>query len=260
VRKETGVADLPFIYGSPRNGEVPDDLSALVPKVRIGRYPAAEWVLKAQFNAQKAIPGSKMVILRGIEKHPANVHYDTAGQLKVGKLFAEAFLGLTSTENNRLGGRTPLQILALLGAKGEAAVRPEKLEQYRRIFGSLDANGDGSLSTKEFVEDGRYMTRQARQGIFRASDANGDDRVSNEEYARNRIITDEAKTIFGNMDDDGDGKVTQEEFLRRSGLPGDLSKTVFTEFDMDANGELVIPEYLRVWGRWARSEDAGREG
>jgi hypothetical protein len=39
------------------------------------------------------IPNSKMVILRDIEKHPANVHYNMAGQLVAGKLFAEAFLG-----------------------------------------------------------------------------------------------------------------------------------------------------------------------
>jgi hypothetical protein len=33
-----------------------------------------------------------MVILRDIEKHPQNVHYNTAGQMVVGRLFAEAYL------------------------------------------------------------------------------------------------------------------------------------------------------------------------
>jgi hypothetical protein len=32
-----------------------------------------------------------MVILRDIERHPHNVHYNTAGQLKVGKMYAEAY-------------------------------------------------------------------------------------------------------------------------------------------------------------------------
>jgi Ca2+-binding EF-hand superfamily protein len=257
VRKETGVADLPFIYGSSRRTGIPDDLSNLEPKVREGRYPAAQWVLKAQFDAQKAIPNSKMVILRDIEKHPANVHYNTAGQLAVGKLFTAAFLEHVGQpgQTYRIGEKTPLQILAMLGAKGEAAVQPNKLEEYRRIFGFIDANDDGDLSTKEFVEDGRYMTRQARQGIFRASDANSNGVVSEKEYVTNRIITDEAKAIMGNMDSDGDGKVTRDEFVGNSGLPEDLSKAVFNEFDTDANGELVIPEYLRVWGRWARSAD-----
>ena len=61
---------------------------------------------------------------------------------------------------------------------------------YRRIFGFIDANGDGQLSKKEFIDDGRYLTRQARQGIFRASDSNGDGNVSEDEYIENRIITD----------------------------------------------------------------------
>lgn len=92
VRKTTGEPDLPFIYGSSRQAGIPDDLSGLKPRLIGGRYPAAQWILKAQFDAQKAIPNSKMVILRDIEKHPANVHYNTAGQLEVGKLFADAFL------------------------------------------------------------------------------------------------------------------------------------------------------------------------
>jgi len=92
VRTHTGVDNLPFLYGSSRRAGIPDDLSDLVPEIMDGRYPAAQWVLKAQFDAQKAVPNSKIVILRDIEKHPANVHYNTAGQLGVGKLFAEAFL------------------------------------------------------------------------------------------------------------------------------------------------------------------------
>jgi Ca2+-binding EF-hand superfamily protein len=252
VRRETGVADLPFLYGSPRAGTVPDDLSGLVPKPRAGRYPAAEFVLKAQFDAEKEISHAKMVILRDIEKHPKNVHYNTAGQLETGKRFAWAFLRWAGEADNRLGGKTALEILTMLGAKGEAAVRPEKLEEYRRIFGFLDADKDGDLSVKEFVEDGRYMTRQARQGIFQASDGNGDKVVSEEEYVTNRIITDEAKAILSRMDEDGDGKVGGEEFLAESGLREDLAKAVFSQFDSDGNGQLVVPEYLRVWGRWAR--------
>ena len=261
IRKDIDVADLPFIYGSARQSGIPDDLTGFEePKNLPPGRPGAFLVLKAQFDAQKEIPHSKMAILRDIEKHPANVHYNTPGQLKVGKMFAEAFLSRAGrpSQINRIGEKTPLQILAMLGAKGEAGAQPEKLEEYRRIFGAIDADDDGNLSNKEFVEDGRYMTRQARQGIFRASDANGDGVVSRREYVVNRIITDEAKAILAEMDEDGDGRATQKEFLGQSGLPEDLSKAVFDEFDTDGNGELVIPEYLQVWGRWARSGNTGR--
>ena len=43
-----------------------------------------------------------MIILRDIEKHPANVHYNTAGQLVVGRLFAEAFLECVAREETDL--------------------------------------------------------------------------------------------------------------------------------------------------------------
>ncbi len=260
VRKDTGIAELPFIYGSGRQRGLPDDLTDFKPPRLPPGRPGAWLVLKAQFDAQREIPNSKMVILRDIEKHPKNVHYNTVGQRKVGKLFAEAFLQKVSQPRqvNGIGGKTPLEILAMLGAKGTADTAPEKLEGYRRIFGFIDANGDGDLTTKEFVEDGRYMTRQARQGIFRASDADGDGVVSRAEYVANRIITDEAKAILAQMDEDGDGRVTREEWLRHSGLPEKLSKAVFKAFDTDGNGALVIPEYLRVWGVWARSGNNGR--
>ena len=95
VRKDTGVPDLPFLCGSMRRTDDPDDLSDLTPKRIGGPYPGIQWVVKAQWDAQKAIPNTHTVILRDIKKHPMNVHYDTEGQLEVGKLFAKEFLLMT---------------------------------------------------------------------------------------------------------------------------------------------------------------------
>jgi Ca2+-binding EF-hand superfamily protein len=249
VRKDTGVPGLPFLCGSSRRTEDPDNLSDIVPQRVNGPYPGVEFVLKAQWDAQAEIPHARTVILRSIEKHPMNVHYNTAGQLKVGKLFAEAFLKSAS----RIGDSTPQQILSMFGVKGRAVVTDSQLAIYRRIFGFMDANGDGQHSRKEFIDDGRYLTRQARQGIFRASDSNGDGIVSEEEYIENRIITDEARAIFDAMDND-DGKITRAEFDSSGKFKDkDLAKLVFEALDANGNGELVVPEYLRVWGRWARS-------
>ena len=250
VRKDTGVSNLPFLCGSVRRADDPDDISDMVPQRINAPYPAVEWIVKAQWDAQKEITDSRTVILREIETHPKNVHYNTAGQLKVGKLFAQAFLISAA----RIGGHEPQQILSMLGARGRDAVTDRQLAGYRRIFGFMDANRDGQHSKKEFIDDGRYLTRQARQGIFRASDSNSDGLVSEDEYIDNRVITDEAKTIYEKMDADDDGKLTRKEFLASGKLKGeDLAKAVFTALDSDDNGELVLPEYLRVWGRWARS-------
>lgn len=92
VRKDTGVSDLPVLWGTLRRSQDPDDISDLVPERIDGPYPAIQWVLKAQWDAHQAISNSQPIVLRDIETHPMNVHYNTAGQLEVGKLFAEAYL------------------------------------------------------------------------------------------------------------------------------------------------------------------------
>jgi Ca2+-binding EF-hand superfamily protein len=145
------------------------------------------------------------------------------------------------------------KVLALLGAKMEDSSSPKALASYEAIFKRLDSSGEGELSTKEFVEDGTYLTRQARQGIFRASDNDADGFVTKDEYVLNRVITDEAKRIFTAIDKNQDGRLVQEEFVTHARIDDSaLASQVFKGFDLDADGRLVIPEYLRVWGQWAR--------
>jgi len=142
----------------------------------------------------------------------------------------------------------------LLGAKLEEGVGESQLKSYRRVFDFVDADGDGKHSRKEFVENGKYLTRKARDGIFRAADSNYDGFVSREEYVFNRIVTDEAKAIVQGMDTNGDGTVKRKEFLENVSIDDDaFASRVFDALDTDSNGRLAIPEYLRVWGRWARA-------
>lgn len=83
---------LPSLCGSIRRAEDPEDLSDLIPKRVKGPYPAVESVVNAQGDAQHDIPHTCTVILRDIETHPKNVHYNTAGQMKIGERFAQSFL------------------------------------------------------------------------------------------------------------------------------------------------------------------------
>ena len=172
--------------------------------------------------------------------------------------FASALLLASAAKSGaqdiRIDGHTPQRILTLFGYKGARAVTDGQVADYRRVFGFLDANRDGRHSKKEYVEDGFYLTPQARQGIFRASDSNRDGFVSRAEYVENRIITDEAKEIFHKMDTDRDGRLTFKEIVATGKFKDEkLAKAVFEALDSDGDEELVIPEYLRVWGRWARS-------
>ncbi len=163
----------------------------------------------------------------------------------------------TKGEQPRLEGIAslkPKEIVNLLGAKIWEDVNERQIENYRRVFGFGDTDKDGRHSKKEYIENGRYMTPKARQGIFRASDTNNDGFVTEAEYVENRIITDEAKIIFDEMDADLNGKLTKFEFFNAGLIKNQqLAKEIFEALDTNNNGELIIPEYLRVWGKWARN-------
>ena len=148
----------------------------------------------------------------------------------------------------------PKEIVILLGARIWDGVSERQIENYRRVFSFGDTDKDGRHSKKEYIENGRYMTPQARQGIFKASDANNDGFVTQSEYVENRIITDEAKRIFNEMDADQNGKLTDFEFFKAGKIKEqNLAEEIFLALDTNDDKELVIPEYLRVWGKWARN-------
>jgi len=96
VRKEVGGEDMPFVYSTPRPSaaNLPDDLSDVVPTLVEGIRPGALWVLKAQWDAQEAIPNAKMMIIRDMEKHVDGMHASTAGLLELGRIFAETYLDM----------------------------------------------------------------------------------------------------------------------------------------------------------------------
>ena len=142
----------------------------------------------------------------------------------------------------------------MLGAKIWEGVSERQLENYHRIFSFGDTDNDGRHSRKEYIDNGRFMTPQARQEIFKASDTNNDGFVTLDEYVENRIITDEAKKIFNEMDANQNGILTALELLKTGKIKDNqLAKEIFSALDTNNNKELIIPEYLRVWGKWARN-------
>ena len=160
-------------------------------------------------------------------------------------------------------GETPVSdVLEQLGAKQEQGAEAEELNAYASHFDRTDPNKDGQHTREEYVENGGYMTPQARAGIFRAADGNGDDIVTRDEYILNRIITDEAKAIVQGMDDDKDGSIERAEFITHAAellSDPELAEHVYTAFDANADGGITIPEYLRVWGQWARDAQPSAE-
>ena len=161
----------------------------------------------------------------------------------------------TGKKKERIGGHTPRQVLNLFGYRGVLGITDQQVAGYRRVFGFGDANRDGRHSKKEYIEDGFYLTKQSRQGIFRASDSDGDGFVTEAEYVINRMITDEAKEIFHKLDANKDNKLSAKEIIASGKFKDEkLAQAVFKTLDVDGNKSLIIPEYLRVWGRWARAD------
>ncbi len=154
-----------------------------------------------------------------------------------------------------IGGHSPRQVLNLFGYRGILGITDQQVASYRRVFGFGDVNRDGRHSKKEYIEDGFYLSKQSRQGIFRASDSDGDGFVTEAEYVINRMITDEAKEIFHKLDTNKDNKLSAKEIIASGKFKDEkLAQAVFMALDVDGNKSLVIPEYLRVWGRWARAD------
>lgn len=154
-----------------------------------------------------------------------------------------------------IGGVPVTTILHRLGAKMETGVSEDQLEGYRRQFGFTDGDSDGRHSKTEYIENGNYLNRQARRGIFNAADSDGDGFVTRAEYVLNRITTDEAKTIVQAMDVDGDRVIQRGEFVGNAGKrlkDEKLAGAVFQALDSNGDGQIVVAEYLRIWGQWAR--------
>lgn len=96
LRMEIGVADLPLILGSYRQKGMPDDISKLdLSALKDTRRPGAGYVLRAQWEAQKELSPAKTIPLRDLPTHPANVHYNTEGIMRLGELFARGYVDLT---------------------------------------------------------------------------------------------------------------------------------------------------------------------
>jgi hypothetical protein len=82
LRTDLGGAEVPFVLG------------LVNPPAE--RFPAADVVRAAQLEAAEVLPGTAVVDTSGITKWDDDLHYDTAGEIELGRRFARIFLGLTS--------------------------------------------------------------------------------------------------------------------------------------------------------------------
>ena len=103
LRRDLGVPGLPFLIGSYRQGDLPDDLEGVeAPRPDSGNARPGAWdVLVAQTQAPSQIERAATVILRDLPRHPGNIHANTEGMLVAGRAYARVFLREFSPESDR---------------------------------------------------------------------------------------------------------------------------------------------------------------
>ena len=107
-------------------------------------------------------------------------------------------------------------VLRRLGARGRAGLSPSQIDAYAATFGFLDTDGNGLISQEEYEENSIFANPSSARGVFAATDRDGSGGVTVDEYVDNRIITDEAKAIHQEIDQDESGGVTRAELEART--------------------------------------------
>jgi hypothetical protein len=123
----------------------------------------------------------------------------------------------------------------------EARRRPEGRED---MFGMMDKNRDGVISSKEFFAAPRManMPQQQRDKFFARIDLDGDEKVTAEEIRKMRQESQERRMReLRDLDTDKSGGLSFEEFSQGkffSQLPEDKRKQIFARMDTNSDGQI----------------------
>lgn len=125
------------------------------------------------------------------------------------------------------------------------------------LFGKIDTNGDGSLSTDEFSSFVQSVggTSEEASALYNALDGNGDGSVSEDELATALApppppppSEQAAVDMINSIDTDGDSTLSQEEldaFASSLGVSSDDAQTFLESLDGNGDGTLTSTELAR---------------
>jgi len=135
------------------------------------------------------------------------------------------------------------------------------LNETKKDFVAIDANGDGTISREEMKEAGTY-NEQEIDALFTLGDSNNDGEIDLEEFigvlypmvaqamlkfTKDIHTVDDARFLFQQLDKDGDGLLSMEE-LRKCGTKFNSKEieALFAVGDINNDGEIDINEFLNV--------------
>ncbi|KHJ48970.1 hypothetical protein D918_00088 [Trichuris suis] len=123
-------------------------------------------------------------------------------------------------------------------------------DELHFVFSQFDVNGDGFISESELKQVmmrlGQEPNPDELRAMFKAADLNRDGKISFEEFceiAKANPLSMSLKTVFCDMDRDGDGYITREEMfesLKRMGhsISNDELNAIYRTVDLDKNSKI----------------------
>eukprot|EP00486_Rosalina_sp_Unknown_P007537 CAMPEP_0201577206 /NCGR_PEP_ID=MMETSP0190_2-20130828/23462_1 /ASSEMBLY_ACC=CAM_ASM_000263 /TAXON_ID=37353 /ORGANISM="Rosalina sp." /LENGTH=573 /DNA_ID=CAMNT_0048008981 /DNA_START=1320 /DNA_END=3041 /DNA_ORIENTATION=- len=111
----------------------------------------------------------------------------------------------------------------------------------------LDGNGDGTLSADELAKACNITKKQATN-IIRQYDENGDGEIDEQEFERmkEKILTEQIKRTFVNLDKNGDKKISAQELAKACDISLKEAKEFIMLYDHNGDGFLNEEEFLKI--------------
>lgn len=144
--------------------------------------------------------------------------------------------------------------------KTQASVEPD-VDELKRVFNEFDLDGDNLIQLNELRTAMSNMGTNAKEeeivAMFQAADVNSDGGISFDEFvkiARANPVALSLKSVFADLDRDGDGYITRDELVdafNRLGhsLNVEEATALCRHNDVNMDGKLNFDEFVRMMCR-----------
>lgn len=134
-------------------------------------------------------------------------------------------------------------------------ISDEEMQTFKKIFSSLDENGDGVITINEFKKamskGGHSMSGDELEKLLKLVDVDGDGNLSYQELVmasvQRKISAKEERLweTFCKLDLNGDGMLTAEEIEKVLGAKE--ARAIIAEVDSNGDGVINYDEFITMW-------------